>query len=684
MDRTTASAGRLERAFVGTGSSVTRDMNRMAASTFTFGDQGGRGINKIERALSGMVVQMAGVDARVAQLSTAMLAFGVGGPVTLGFVAGFAAMTLAMKILARQTEEELQLLYDLQAEADKLRRTPVMDATERLASARTKLAEATAKQRKAQEDMNRMTERSERGSGLFSDEAFNKLLENWRQAGREMDRARLDVETFEKAQSKTINEVATNIRDKLIAAYNELNAVLQRVGQTGIETEAHLRAVFLADAQFRALVKQAFSRDQGARDAWNVGGDVVGGVAGQLGVTLPTEPISFVVNAIGTVIRQFREAAIAARQIAEATKAFADALQDVRDQLAGDTLATRLRQEGDRFDRLREDAKVLRQTEIERFGGRAGTAQAGQTKRIDADYAGTLKEIDRLERARIRQLEEEVAALNKLMQQDLEVRLLRARGFADQADALAFALAQEREYTDAVQAGADALTLAKLAEVQRAEALQFATQKQIEASRTLVQAAEEALGRTKQIAQNLRDFQLELAVGGGSPTTNLAEARRQFEDLAALANAGDRDAAARLPQFARQFLDLSRQYNASGLGYQQDFTFVQDIIDALADKFTDEETVQEQILETLRKQLKAAEDQLAALKLGITVRVNSEPVDIRRPWFDFEIGLAPLVEVSQLGFQGVINRLDTLTAAVNTGNTRVGRALEGAALASRN
>jgi tape measure domain-containing protein len=60
------------------------------------------------------------------------------------------------------------------------------------------------------------------------------------------------------------------------------------------------------------------------------------------------------------------------------------------------------------------------------------------------------------------------------------------------------------------------------------------------------------------------DAQLVGDLSALSPEEQLAEARRQFEEMAALAAAGDADAIAALPRLADTFLRLSRDFNATG------------------------------------------------------------------------------------------------------------------------
>lgn len=125
-----------------------------------------------------------------------------------------------------------------------------------------------------------------------------------------------------------------------------------------------------------------------------------------------------------------------------------------------------------------------------------------------------------------------------------------------------------------------------------------------------------------------------------SPTAQLAEARRQYEVILALAKAGDASAISSLPETARTLLDASRAVNASGVRYAQDFAKVQ------ADTAT--------IIESLR-----AQTQDDALDVTDTIL---ERVD---PYFTEAISLADAQLVAQqAGFQAVVGALDTVREEV--------------------
>jgi hypothetical protein len=93
----------------------------------------------------------------------------------------------------------------------------------------------------------------------------------------------------------------------------------------------------------------------------------------------------------------------------------------------------------------------------------------------------------------------EDALLKEQEQAALEVRMLRAQGFDEEADALAFATAQRKEYTEALRAGATAEELAYIEEVQAAERTRRAADKAREAVEELWQKMEDFARATKQM-----------------------------------------------------------------------------------------------------------------------------------------------------------------------------------------
>ncbi len=134
----------------------------------------------------------------------------------------------------------------------------------------------------------------------------------------------------------------------------------------------------------------------------------------------------------------------------------------------------------------------------------------------------------------------------KLAQEDLHVRLLRAQGLDAEADAEEFAEKQAREYKAAVDAHADADTLAALAATQAAEKTKFeadqaaaAAEKQKAADEAAAQAATEAAAAVQAFADAMAAAAMRMAdgvqslddavdVNNLSPTDAIALAAKKF------------------------------------------------------------------------------------------------------------------------------------------------------------
>ncbi len=95
-------------------------------------------------------------------------------------------------------------------------------------------------------------------------------------------------------------------------------------------------------------------------------------------------------------------------------------------------------------------------------------------KHLEAEREKQLAAINALEAIRNKQLQDEFDLKQKEATEDYAIRSLRATGLGAEADALAFAEAQQREYTKAIKDGSDTATLIALATAQQAEAAQRA------------------------------------------------------------------------------------------------------------------------------------------------------------------------------------------------------------------
>jgi len=112
----------------------------------------------------------------------------------------------------------------------------------------------------------------------------------------------------------------------------------------------------------------------------------------------------------------------------------------------------------------------------------------------------------------------------------------------------------------------------------------------------------ESLTRTIEDLRTFRDsLSLNTQLTTLSPIEQLREARRQYNEVLGAAQGGDQAAAGRFPAVAQAFLQASRAVNASSMAYVQDFNRVRADTDAIAQMFADQRSIQEQMLEELRR-----------------------------------------------------------------------------------
>jgi hypothetical protein len=88
-------------------------------------------------------------------------------------------------------------------------------------------------------------------------------------------------------------------------------------------------------------------------------------------------------------------------------------------------------------------------------------------------------------------------------------------------------------------------------------------------------------------------------IGNASPWGSIGLAKQNFDTLAARARAGDQDAIRQLTAAGDQYLNYSRQYNASGTGYQKDLAYVLNTIDLLGDKYETQQNLEQMQLDAL-------------------------------------------------------------------------------------
>lgn len=148
----------------------------------------------------------------------------------------------------------------------------------------------------------------------------------------------------------------------------------------------------------------------------------------------------------------------------------------------------------------------------------------------------------------------------------------------------------------------------RLREIDELERQAIEQARAAEAAQKMADAMERATDRIEALERTISDLQ---RFRGGlslnpqltilSPMQQLAEARRQYEEVLAAAQGGDQNAAGRLGGAAQAFLTASRSVNASGRGYVADFLRVQSETGAVEEMFRDQLSIQEQMLEELKR-----------------------------------------------------------------------------------
>lgn len=127
---------------------------------------------------------------------------------------------------------------------------------------------------------------------------------------------------------------------------------------------------------------------------------------------------------------------------------------------------------------------------------------------------------------------------------------------------------------------------------------------QLASAEEYLRAMEDQAADWRRMADNLARTRLSLLTDAElsplSPADRLAEARRQFDEVAARAQLGDSAAIGELPDLSRRLLEASRAYHASSADYFADFERVSGVLQAT---------------ESLAgRQLAIAESQLASLR----------------------------------------------------------------------
>lgn len=296
------------------------------------------------------------------------------------------------------------------------------------------------------------------------------------------------------------------------------------------------------------LTGYQLGQQSGSAATGALGGAAAGAFAGSA-----AGPVGIAVGALaglaGGILGAGHAADVAAKQMAVLQQSLATSIADVKAQLANDPLGSSIAQVQAQFDALRK------QTEDAYAGGSASSAQVASRNAV-------LSQLNALEAQRIAQLKAEYDLTQARAQEDSAVRTLAAQGSIVEANALAFAEKQQREYADALKAGADATTLAALATTQAAEAQQHAAQ----------------IAQVEARAQEDAQLRLEKARGDANADADAraAQERREIEDLVAQ---GASSATIALTKLAQAAEDAATASAAAAVATQAAWQHTQDVID---------------------------------------------------------------------------------------------------------
>ena len=288
------------------------------------------------------------------------------------------------------------------------------------------------------------------------------------------------------------------------------------------------------------------------------------------------------------------------------------------------------------------DDAIVRETHRAEAEKRAADAAKRRDEEAKRAAEETLRAITEMARKA-----NELARADASLRSSTVGRGLSALGLGREADEARFAASARQEMEEAIRSGMSPQTLAMLAFVQVLERDQMRAQRQIDEQTKAINAAadaqikaleeqeksaraqldiarenlrnqERSAEETRRVFESLSQFRSGLGLNTSlttlSPINQLGEARRQYESLLGLASGGDRNAAGRLPDAARGFLDASRAVNASGMGYVSDFDRVQSTLAMVTDRFGAQLTVEERMLRELEIQSKTLDEQVKALE----------------------------------------------------------------------
>lgn len=183
---------------------------------------------------------------------------------------------------------------------------------------------------------------------------------------------------------------------------------------------------------------------------------------------------------------------------------------------------------------------------------------------------------------------------------------------------------------------------------------------EIDSYKATADAASKLVDTYKALSKSLADAVDQLRIGTNSNfslSQKLAEARNIFNNTSTLASLGNEDALKELPALGNQLLELSKEFNASGQGFSDDFKLVEQALVNAKNVADRQVSIQQQQLDAANRTiivLQAGFEKLAARTVtGGTPSVGSS-------LFNFND------KVVELFGAGLVNATPALVAQLNT------------------
>jgi uncharacterized membrane protein len=312
----------------------------------------------------------------------------------------------------------------------------------------------------------------------------------------------------------------------------------------------------------------------------------------------------------------------------------------------------------DAANKADSDNLTLRQLQAK--GDVAGTRALQEQMEVDAAaaagksalYIAELKETQAIEdQAAATQAATDAAlaaaaAAEKAQQtyEALTVRYLSALGLTQQASDAAFA-AQQRQELAAAKSDSSS-TPQSIAEVQVVQLLErglysaeqaaakqlTVAQAQLTANQSQLQVAQSQLTALTNAKNSVTGYAASLGLSSNtilSPKEQEDLARQQLNATFAKAMAGDTTAAGNFQNQADTLLGISRNNNASDPAYAADFQNVQSMANQLASFYTDQTSLQQQMVDALQKQIDLLTAEIAALQDGNNIARSAKDATIK-------------------------------------------------------